>query len=78
MRSRSQWPTAWPPVASCLDELATDPRIGEHPRFYAVLAHLLEMAGDRDAARVRYLDAARRSTSIPQQRYLHARAARLE
>ena len=62
---------------ACLDELAADPRIGEHPRFYAVLAHLLEMAGDRDAARVSYLDAARRSTSIPQQRYLHARAARL-
>ena len=50
---------------ACLDELAVDPRIGEHPRFYAVLAHLLEMAGDRDAARVSYLDAARQEHQHP-------------
>ena len=62
---------------ACLDTLAGDARIGEHPRFYAVLAHLLEMDGDHDGARAAYLDAARRSTSIPQQRYLNGRAARL-
>lgn len=57
--------------------LAADPRIAEHPRFHAVTAHLLEMAGEEDAARTAYAEAARRSTSIPQQRYLNARAARL-
>jgi len=57
--------------------LAADPRIAEHPRFHAVAAHLLEMAGEKDAARTAYAEAARRSTSIPQQRYLNARAARL-
>ena len=29
-----------------LTEVAADPRIAEHPRFHAVSAHLLEMAGD--------------------------------
>ncbi|HZA73380.1 MAG TPA: sigma-70 family RNA polymerase sigma factor [Propionibacteriaceae bacterium] len=60
-----------------LTALAADPRIAEHPRFHAVYAHLLEMAGDEGAAREAYAEAARRSTSIPQQRYLHGRAARL-
>ena len=60
-----------------LTALAADPRIAEHPRFHAVYAHLLEMAGDEGAAREAYAEAARRSTSIPQQRYLHGRTARL-
>lgn len=60
-----------------LQEVAADPRITENPRFHAVSAHLLEMAGDFDAARVAYAAAARRSTSIPQQRYLNRRAAHL-
>jgi RNA polymerase sigma factor (sigma-70 family) len=60
-----------------LAEVAADPRIAENPRFHAVSAHLLEMAGDEDAAREAYAEAARRSTSIPQQRYLSGRAARL-
>ena len=60
-----------------LTEIAADPRIAENPRFHAVSAHLLEMAGDEDAARVAYAEAARRSPSIPQQRYLRGRAARL-
>jgi RNA polymerase sigma factor (sigma-70 family) len=58
-------------------KLATDDRIREDHRLYAVRAHLLEMAGDRFAARDAYLEAARRTMSLPQQRYLHARAARL-
>lgn len=57
--------------------LAADPRIAEHPRFHAVAAHLLQMSGETDAARTAYTEAARRSMSIPQQRYLNARAARL-
>jgi hypothetical protein len=34
------------------------------------------MAGDHDAARASYLLAARRTTSLPEQRYLESRAAR--
>jgi RNA polymerase sigma factor (sigma-70 family) len=60
-----------------LGKLEADERIAEDHRLHAVRAHLLEMAGDSAAARVAYLAAARRSTSLPQQRYLHARAARL-
>ncbi|WP_440089521.1 RNA polymerase sigma factor [Streptosporangium sp. LJ11] len=60
-----------------LDPLAADGRIAEDHRLHAVRAHLLEMAGDHVAARDRYREAARRATGLPQQRYLHARAARL-
>ena len=63
-----------------LDMLATldaDDRLAEHHRLDAVRAHLLEMAGDRAAARAGYQRAARRTTSLPEQRYLEARAARL-
>jgi hypothetical protein len=35
------------------------------------------MAGDRGAARTAYQKAARKTTSVPEQRYLSARAARL-
>jgi RNA polymerase sigma factor (sigma-70 family) len=60
-----------------LGKLETDERIAGDHRLHAVRAHLLEMAGDRTAARESYQAAARRTTSFPQQRYLHARAARL-
>jgi RNA polymerase sigma factor (sigma-70 family) len=63
-----------------LDLLATldgDERMAGHHRLAAVRAHLLEMAGDREAARASYVLAARRTTSLPEQRYLDARAARL-
>jgi hypothetical protein len=43
----------------------------------AVPNHLLEMAGDHAAARSSYRTATRRTTSLPEQRYLEARAARL-
>jgi predicted RNA polymerase sigma factor len=46
-------------------------------RLAAVRAHLLELAGDASGARVAYLDAARKTRSTPEQRYLTARAARL-
>jgi RNA polymerase sigma factor (sigma-70 family) len=58
-------------------KLAADGRIAGDHRLAAVRAHLLEMAGDRPAAREEYLAAARRAVSPPQQRYLNARAARL-
>jgi predicted RNA polymerase sigma factor len=60
-----------------LATLETDERITSHHRLEAVRAHLLERAGDLDAARASYRDAARRTTSLPEQRYLEARAARL-
>ena len=60
-----------------LGKLDADQRIAGDHRLHAVRAHLLEMAGDRVAARDSYEAAAGRTTSLPQQRYLHARAARL-
>jgi RNA polymerase sigma factor (sigma-70 family) len=60
-----------------LETLDTDDRMAAHHRLDAVRAHLLEMAGDHAAARAGYRTAARRTTSLPEQRYLEARAARL-
>jgi len=60
-----------------LASLDDDDRMTGNHRVAAVRAHFLEMAGDQPAARAAYRDAARRTTSIPEQRYLDARAARL-
>jgi RNA polymerase sigma factor (sigma-70 family) len=60
-----------------LDALAGDGRLAEHHRLASVRAHLQEMAGDTQAALAGYEDAARRTTSIPEQRYLQAKAERL-
>ena len=63
-----------------LDLLAAldgDERLAGHHRLAAVRAHLLELAGERAAARASYLLAARRTTSLPEQRYLEMRAAHL-
>ena len=60
-----------------LADLDTDPRLARHHRLDAVRAHLLEMAGDRTAAQAGYRMAARRTTSLPERRYLEERAARL-
>jgi len=60
-----------------VDELATDARITGDHRLDAVRAHLLELAGDQHGAKESYRLAAGRTTSIPVQRYLYARAARL-
>ena len=60
-----------------LGTLEGDQRVAEHHRLEAVRAHLLELAGEPDAAREAYRAAARRTTSIPEQRYLEVRAARI-
>jgi RNA polymerase sigma factor (sigma-70 family) len=63
-----------------LKELAaaeTDPSLGGHHRVHAVRAHMLDLAGDHQAARDHYALAARRTLSIPEQRYLESRAAQL-
>jgi predicted RNA polymerase sigma factor len=54
---------------------AADPALAGHYRVHAVRAHLLDMAGDHEAARAEYQLAARRTLSVPEQRYLIARAA---
>jgi hypothetical protein len=58
-------------VTSTAVPLDADGRLAGHHRPHAVRAHLLEMAGDRQAAVESYLAAAHRTTSIPE------RAARL-
>ena len=60
-----------------IGKLEVNERIAEDHRLHAVRAHLLEMAGDFVAARDSYQAAARRTVSLPHQRYLHTRAARL-
>jgi predicted RNA polymerase sigma factor len=52
-----------------------DPALAGHHRVHAVRAHLLDIAGDHEAARAHYRLAARRTLSIPEQRYLESRAA---
>jgi RNA polymerase sigma factor (sigma-70 family) len=63
---------------SALDQLAaaeTDPALAGHHRVDAVRAHLLDMAGDHEAARGHYRAAARRTLSLPERRYLESKAA---
>jgi predicted RNA polymerase sigma factor len=58
-----------------LDEV--DDRLAGHYRLDAVRAHLLEMAGDFEAAVAHYRAAASHTTSLPEQHYLSKQAARL-
>jgi RNA polymerase sigma factor (sigma-70 family) len=60
-----------------LEALDADARFAGHYRLDAVRAHFLEMAGNHTAAIDRYLAAARRTTSVPEQQYLNTKAARL-
>jgi RNA polymerase sigma factor (sigma-70 family) len=60
-----------------LAPLDRDERTAGHHRLAAVRAHLLELAGERSAARDAYRAAARGTTSLPERRYLEGRAARL-
>ena len=60
-----------------LSALDSDPRIAGHYRLDAVRAHLLEMAGDHQAAMEHYRLVAGRTTNIPERDYLLRQAARL-
>ena len=60
-----------------LSELDADPRLATYHRLVAVRAHLLEMSGDTAGAVTSFRDAARRTTSLPERRYLTGRARRL-
>jgi RNA polymerase sigma factor (sigma-70 family) len=59
-----------------LASVESDSRTATYHRLAAVRAHMLEMAGDFGAAQRDYLLAARRTTSLPERRYLELRAAR--
>ncbi|NED56036.1 siderophore-interacting protein [Micromonospora aurantiaca] len=60
-----------------LDPLLADPAMRGHHRLHAVRAHLLELDGDAHAAAEHYKLAARLTGSLPEQRYLNRRLARL-
>jgi RNA polymerase sigma factor (sigma-70 family) len=52
-----------------------DPALRGHHRVEAIRAHLLEMAGEREAARAAFKQAAARTLSAPERRYLESKAA---
>jgi predicted RNA polymerase sigma factor len=56
---------------------AVAPRLEGHHRVHAVRAHLLELAGEGAGAHAEYVRAAELTASLPEQRYLTKRAARL-
>ncbi|MBR7839050.1 RNA polymerase sigma factor [Actinospica durhamensis] len=60
-----------------LRPLEEDDRLADHHRLHAVRAHLLELAGERDAARESYRQAADRTDNLTERRFLAARAERL-
>jgi predicted RNA polymerase sigma factor len=60
-----------------LKTLDADERLAGHYRIDAVRAHLLEIAGECEAAIEHYRAAADRTTSIPERDYLVTQAARL-
>ncbi|WP_326564899.1 DUF6596 domain-containing protein [Amycolatopsis rhabdoformis] len=57
-----------------LDTVADDSRLRQGHRLDAVRGHLLELAGDTGAAHAHYLRAAKRTSSLPERRYLQSRA----
>jgi RNA polymerase sigma factor (sigma-70 family) len=57
--------------------IAAEPVLRGHHRTLAVRAHLLELENDTDAAQKAYRLAAQHTLSLPERRYLEARAARL-
>jgi predicted RNA polymerase sigma factor len=59
-----------------LAALDGDERLRGSHRLDAVRAHLLERAGERDAAIALYREAASRTTSVPERNYLLMKAAR--
>lgn len=65
------------PRAGLAEVASLEDRLAGHHRLDAVRAHLLERAGETEAARAAYQLAAKRTLSIPETRYLQMRAARL-
>ncbi|MFE6164124.1 RNA polymerase sigma factor [Streptomyces sp. NPDC056486] len=65
------------PRAGLAEVDSLEGRLAGHHRLDAVRAHLLERAGETEAAREAYQLAAKRTLSVPETRYLQMRAARL-
>jgi RNA polymerase sigma factor (sigma-70 family) len=61
---------------SQLDEAETDPALAGHHRVHAVRAHLLDLAGDVEAASAYYELAAQATESLPEQLYLRSKIHR--
>ena len=61
-----------------IDQVADHPQLADHHRLFAVRAHLLEQNGDPAAAIEAYQEAARKTLSQVERRYLQSRAARLD
>jgi RNA polymerase sigma factor (sigma-70 family) len=61
---------------AALDRLAQEPRLAGTHRVAAVRGHLLEAEAPQEAAAA-YLEAAARTTNLPEREYLRMRAARL-
>jgi predicted RNA polymerase sigma factor len=57
-----------------LSRAEAEPALVGHHRVEAVRAHLLEQAGEPEAAAAAYRRAAQLTLSIPERRYLEARA----
>ncbi|MCF1597584.1 RNA polymerase sigma factor [Streptomyces muensis] len=66
------------PCAGLAELAELEGELGAGHRLDAVRGHLLERAGAYDEARAAYEAAAAKTLSLPEQRYLHARAARLK
>jgi RNA polymerase sigma factor (sigma-70 family) len=64
------------PVAglAALEAAEDDSALAGHHRIAAVRAHLLDLTGDREAAREQYRQAARTTLNVAEQRYLESRA----
>ncbi|MDA3645870.1 RNA polymerase sigma factor [Saccharopolyspora indica] len=60
-----------------LETLESDKRTARHHRLLATRAHLLEQLDQPEAAAEAYREAARRTTSVPEHRYLTDQAKRL-
>ncbi|MFL6122510.1 RNA polymerase sigma factor [Actinophytocola sp.] len=58
-----------------LAELDVDKRVASHYRLDAVRAHLLDLAGEHEQARVHYRRAAKRTFSLPEREYLMRKAS---
>ncbi|MFF4545306.1 RNA polymerase sigma factor [Streptomyces sp. NPDC001435] len=65
------------PRAALTELDALEGELGGSHRLDAVRGHLLERAGEHASARAAYEAAAARTLSLPEQRYLRSRAARL-
>ena len=58
--------------------LGSNRQMARHHRLLATRAHLRELAGDRDGAASDYQEAAQRTASVPERRYLTGRATAMK